>query len=290
MKSHFLPRSALTLVVTTFLLNNASPFKASKGRNKCKWNVGLTNTVQPKIQSRLFSAHPSEQHEMSLLGLVDSMLEAQKEISNGALEIQNLAESQCHDPAMPILGSDGVYRILNVDQLHNFQSAHADKLVILKFSSPICKACRELKQKFRNLDQAPEFVGKPLVVADIVVSSNKGVPDPFRDYITLQLNVHKIPSLQFYSAGTHLIDTVGCDPETGCSWSKIKQQMIQFVRQWAPKLQTEERTLKNKHSIPEIVSADVASIDPIQTAEGANKTLLQAFQSRFQKFMFQHQD
>jgi thiol-disulfide isomerase/thioredoxin len=289
MKSLLFPRSALALV-TTFLLNNARPFYIRRCRNACKCNVGLTNTAPSKNPSILFSANPSEHHESTLSGLVSDMLEAQKEISKEARDLQNLVKLQCHDAGMPILGSEGVYSILNEEQLHNFQSAHADKLIILKFSSPVCKACRALKQKFRHLDQAPEFVGQPLVFADIVLSNNKSFRDPFRDYITSQLNVQKIPSLQFYSAGTVLVDTVGCDPETGCSWSKIKHQMSQFVKQWAPQIQAEIRAVGNEDAIAENVSEDLASTGSMQSKEITKSTLLQALQSRLRNFMFQHKD
>lgn len=266
----------------------------------CNRAFGVTDTLpQCRKIAALFSAHPAEQPESSSLsGLVNGMLQAQQEMAKEARELQNRANLQRHNPGMPVLGSDGVYSILSEDQLHNFQTANADKLVILKFSSPVCKACRELKQKFRHLNESPNFAGRPVVFADIVLSNNKNVQDPLRDYVTSQLRVQKIPSLQFYSDGTHLVDTVGCDPETGCSWSKIKQQMVQFVEQWAPQIQTEVTEASSSISDQEIVetmSEDMESINAVHTTTSTpepihSKTLLQSLQGRLRDALFRRRD
>ncbi|KAG7347574.1 thioredoxin [Nitzschia inconspicua] len=236
----------------------------------------------------LYSAISAEQPESSLSGLVNGMLEAHKEIAKEAKEREDITKLSSQNPGMPLLGSDGVYNILNEEQLHNFRSAHADKLVILKFSSPVCKACRALKQKFRHLNDAPHFVGQPVVFADIVISNNKNFKDSFREYVTKQLNVRQIPSLQFYSAGNHLVNTVGCDPETGCSWTKIKQQMVEFVQKWAPEVK--------RSSVKEVVgilSEDMESIThmkPSGTPTTASTSLLHAMHRRIRAVLFRHRD
>ncbi len=115
----------------------------------------------------------------------------------------------------------------------NFKAANADKLVFLKFSSPICAACRMLRQKFQTLHRSPKFAGKPVVFADIVISNNKKIADPFRDYITTQLQVRRIPSIHFYARGSEgLVDEIFCDEKDGCSWPKIQQQMLDFIGQY----------------------------------------------------------
>lgn len=96
-----------------------------------------------------------------------------------------------------------------------------------------------LKQKFQTLHRSPKFANKPVVFADIVISNNKKVADPFRDYITSQLQVQRIPSIHFYGNGG-LVDEIFCDDKTGCSWPKIQQQMLDFVgKYYTPKTQSE---------------------------------------------------
>lgn len=232
--------SAIALVMGIFLVNDVGAFQNQEigdASIRTRWLTPTLSSSARKKTTVIFSALSAERPpESSLSGLVSGMLEAQMEIAKETRELENLTMLQSHNPGMPLLGNDGVYCILNEEQLHNFQLAHSDKLVILKFSSPVCKACRALKEKFRHLNQKPYFVGQPVVFADIVLSNNKNFRDPFRDYVTSNLKVQKIPSLQFYSPGTLLESTVGCDPETGCSWSKIKAQMIQFVEEFAPQI------------------------------------------------------
>jgi len=114
-----------------------------------------------------------------------------------------------------------------------FKAANSDKLVFLKFSTPICAACRMLKQKFQTLHRNPKFAGAPVVFAEIVISNNKRVQDPFRDYITSQLQVQRVPSIHFYTEGSDApVDQIFCAEEDGgCSWPKIQEQMLDFVGQ-----------------------------------------------------------
>jgi thiol-disulfide isomerase/thioredoxin len=287
-----IPEAVALVVILLFCDARVSAFHIREVGDASLRKLGLRNATRrpQKISSAISSAHPAEQPESPLSGLVQGMLEAQKEIARETRELSNLA-IQNLNPAIPILGSDGVYNILNEEQLHNFQSTHSNKLVILKFSSPVCKACRDLKQKFRHLGQSPKFAGKPVVFADITLSNNKHVRDPFRDYVTSQLLVQKIPSLQFYAPGSHLVSTVGCDPETGCSWSKLKEQMIGFVEQWASQIQTEQAativsTIKDE-DIVELVSPDMESITALQPNN--KQSLFQTLKTRIEKALSQRQ-
>jgi hypothetical protein len=225
----------LVVVMVAFPVLSVQGFQTTRNHNE---NVHRTRTErvqqsQPRTTS-LSSAASSSSSSSSLSGLVGGMLKAQAEISKEVQELQQLQGDG--DKGMPILGQDGIYKILNEEQFHNFKAAHADKLVILKFSSPVCQACRMLKEKFRSLIKSGDtrFAGQPLVFADILVSNDKRYQDPFRDYVTSKLNVQKIPSIQLLSADT-LVDTIGCAPE-GCSWTNLKQQMVAFVEEFAPTL------------------------------------------------------
>jgi len=160
----------------------------------------------------------------ALSDLLGEMFQAKLEISRETKELKSLMSE---DRDMPVLGTNGIYRIANQRQLENFKAANADKLVFVKFSSPICAACRMLKQKFETLHRSPKFEGAPVVFADIVISNNKRVQDPFRDYITSELQVRRIPSIHFYGGGS--TDQIFCDEDGGCSWPKIQQQMLDFV-------------------------------------------------------------
>jgi len=163
----------------------------------------------------------------ALSGLLGEMFEAKLEMSREAKEAELLASKNTD---MPVLGNDGIYRIINQRQLENFKAANSDKLVFVKFSSPICAACRMLKQKFQTLHRSPKLVGAPVVFADIIISNNKKVKDPFRDYITSELQVQRIPTIHFYANTS--VNEIYCEDEgSGCSWPKIRQKMLDCVGQ-----------------------------------------------------------
>ncbi|KAG7337653.1 thioredoxin [Nitzschia inconspicua] len=281
------------LVLTISLLSNATvvAFRTQEVRDvaiRIRTSRFRHGAIDSRRALMLYSAISAEQPESSLSGLVNGMLEAHKEIAEEAKELEDFTKLSSENPGMPLLGSDGVYNILTEEQLHNFRSAHADKLVILKFSSPVCKACRALKQKFRHLNDAPHFVGQPVVFADIVISNNKNFKDSFREYVTKQLNVRQIPSLQFYSAGNHLVNTVGCDPETGCSWTKIKQQMVEFVQKWAPEVK--RRSVKGVVGVLSEDTESITHMKPSATPTTVSPSLLHAMHRRIRAVLFRHRD
>jgi len=213
----------------------------------------------------------------ALSGLLGEMFQAKLEMSREAKELESLSSNNSD---MPVLGNDGIYRIISQSQLENFKAANADKLVFLKFSSPICAACRMLKQKFQTLHRSPKFAGAPVVFADIVISNNKKVPDPFRDYITSQLHVRRIPSIHFYAGGSDAnVDQIFCD-EGGCSWPKIQQQMLDFVGKHYTAPPTTPMT---EHNVSAAVAAAAATIQqPTATAMAATSVATEKI-SRLQR-------
>lgn len=60
-----------------------------------------------------------------------------------------------------------------------------------------------------------------------MVSNNKNVEDPFTDFVTFDLNVTRIPYVQFYSKAK-LVDTFHCDATSGCSFPLLKTKMVAF--------------------------------------------------------------
>lgn len=236
--------------------------------------ISRRNTAGRLGQFELYSSETSDnghatndQHALS--GLLGEMFEAKLEMSRETKELESLVSTNSD---MPVLGNDGIYRIVSQSQLENFKAANADKLVFLKFSSPICAACRMLKQKFQTLHRSPKFANKPVVFADIVISNNKKVADPFRDYITSQLQVQRIPSIHFYGNGG-LVDEIFCDDKTGCSWPKIQQQMLDFVgKYYTPK--TQNALSEGTNAVATIESENTSSSTTTKTKRKMMKQLL----------------
>jgi thiol-disulfide isomerase/thioredoxin len=114
----------------------------------------------------------------------------------------------------------------------NFLDANSQQIVILKFSSPFCKACQMLKQKFRLLHHDPKFENQPFVLGDISVSNNPNVVDDMAQFVVNDLQVTKIPTLHFYVGG-RLVETIVCGEE-GCGWTILHPQMVDVLEEWGP--------------------------------------------------------
>lgn len=227
----------MTLLILIAIASTVEPFpiagsKTSRRREQHRHFTSSNDRMAENTQSigtdKISKNDGVEEDTEALSGLLGEMFQAKLEMSRESKELESLT-SQNTD--MPVLGNDGIYRIISQSQLENFKAAHSDKLVFLKFSSPICAACRMLKQKFQTLHRSPKFAGAPVVFADIVISNNKKVHDPFRDYITSQLRVQRVPSIHFYAGGNDAhVDQIFCDDQGGgCSWPKIQQQMLDFI-------------------------------------------------------------
>jgi len=244
----------MKIILLLFFLSCArfvEPFPIAASRNSAR--------LQHRISASSDDQQIKDIDTEALSGLLGEMFQAKLEISRENKELESLSSENSN---MPVLGNDGIYRIISQTQLENFKAAHSDKLVFLKFSSPICAACRMLKQKFQTLHRNPKFAGAPVVFADIVVSNNKKVQDPFRDYITSQLEVQRIPSIHFYASGSDaLVDEIVCDEEGGCSWPKIQQTMLDFIGQYY--------TAPTAH---DVASATAAATATVSTAANTIKS------------------
>lgn len=146
------------------------------------------------------------------------------------------------DQGMPRQGRDGIYEILTEQQFHNFMLENSGRLVILKFTTSYCQACKKLDQHFRHLQEDPRFnndlLEDPVVaVANVHISHNRygTLDDPFGDFVTFQLGVVSVPQVRFY-ANAKKIETITCDRTKGCSWTDIKHRIVDFVEEFASQI------------------------------------------------------
>ena len=123
----------------------------------------------------------------------------------------------------------------------NFLAAHADKLVVVKFSSRTCQACKVLHQKFQQyIHREAVLQQAPVVFADVTVVPQRSAsqpPAPLTQFVTQTLQVTRIPDVHFYTAAAknrrqqrRKVDTYNCDPALGCSWGELKDKMIHFCQ------------------------------------------------------------
>lgn len=108
------------------------------------------------------------------------------------------------DESLVAMGSDGLYKIENKQQHAAFLKANHDKIVILKFFAPWCRACKGLEPKFLLVSRDKRYKDLPLVFADFNVQHN-------REYIK-ELGILALPNVHIYAGSAGLIENFPCGP------------------------------------------------------------------------------
>mmetsp|Transcript_15418 Transcript_15418/g.22129 ORF Transcript_15418/g.22129 Transcript_15418/m.22129 type:complete len:632 (+) Transcript_15418:105-2000(+) len=111
-------------------------------------------------------------------------------------------ESQNAD--FPVLGNDGLYQINNAVQHKALLDANPDKLVIVKFFAPWCRACKGLAPKYLAIVHRDEYKNMPIIWAEMTIQGNK-------DYVK-SLGVLALPSMQFYAGTEGIVENFPCGP------------------------------------------------------------------------------
>ena len=129
------------------------------------------------------------------------------------------------------ISEEGIYEIDTPEEHTALISGFNDKIVLLKFYAPWCRACKGLAPKFIALSKDPKLSNLPLVFAEMSISDNK-------DFIK-SLGVVALPSVQFY---------IGCEggviENFPCGPSKVpilKKKLIALINE---RVDPSTRTLK----------------------------------------------
>lgn len=239
------PQIAAAVLLVAFQFDAVKAFQTSAGYVGGGGNVPQnTKRAQVRHESRtrrMMVASPIKSEEESdLSSLVNGMLQSHRQKMDTE-EILKTSSNLSGD-IMPQVSADGVYRIHTKEQYENFLANYNDKLVVMKFSSPFCQACKVLMQKFRNHRRNPQF--EDIVFGEITINKRDVAAtrrkqqqqqnDDFFHFVTSQLKVTRIPYIHFYGTGGgsdqhQLVDSFACDVQDGCEWNLLKEKMTNFA-------------------------------------------------------------
>ena len=99
--------------------------------------------------------------------------------------------------------------IINIAvQSHIFHSAwleaNPDKLMVIKFYAPWCRACKAVEPKFVQISKDDKYSDIPIIFGQLSVQHNKA--------FVKQLGILALPSIQIYAGSEGLVENFPCGP------------------------------------------------------------------------------
>ncbi len=150
----------------------------------------------------------------------------------------------------------GIYQI-NSKEMHDALLAqNPDKLIILKFFAPWCRACKGLAPRFKNV--AMQDANQNIVFAELNVQPN-------RDYVK-KLGILALPNVHFYAGSQGVVENFPCGP------SKVAILKAK-IRKWKTKIDKKTGLL-----LPfEPEEADIKESEPV-SKESIESTISEGIQ------------
>jgi len=96
----------------------------------------------------------------------------------------------------------GIYQVENKEMHEALLKANPDRLVVLKFYAPWCRACKGLAPRFKTVSMNPQ--NKDIVFAELNVQPN-------REYVK-SLGILALPCVHFYGGSQGLVENFPCGP------------------------------------------------------------------------------
>jgi len=175
-----------------------------------------------------------------------------------AEETRNVETGNADDD-MPGLSREGIYSITSQEQYKALLAAHPDKIIIMKFFAPWCRACKGMAPKFIQVSRDDRYKPLPLIWGEMSVQNNK-------DFVK-SIGILALPSVNIYAGGAGLVESFPCGP------SKIpilKRKIAEVVNE---RVDATSLLLKEVSSVAEDECEEVEESDPcierkISTTEG----------------------
>lgn len=168
---------------------------------------------------------------------------------------------------LPEMDSDGLYNIKDAEQHKAFLDANPDKIVVLKFYAPWCRACKSLAPKFLMRKNDEEYAGLPILWAQMSVQHNK-------EFIKA-LGVLALPSVLFYAGAEGLVENFPCGPsKIPIFKKKFKDLISSKINPATGKLNDFDCSLPEFSEAEPCTSRDVVDIGPSKTMKLSNGSVV----------------
>jgi len=211
---------------TAFVPSNTIGMKLSP-RDLISPRVRVRGVITPTLRY-LNTLSDNRNNKISSL---KSTLTSDEEASKTAQDDANQDPPNAEDiPEFPSKNEHGIYDILNADQHNAWLKANPDKLMVIKFFAPWCRACKSVEPKYIQISKDEKYSDIPIIFGQLSVQHNKA-------YVK-SLGIMALPSIQIYAGSEGLVENFPCGP------SKIPMLKRKLTDTINAKVDPQNRTLK----------------------------------------------
>jgi len=107
-------------------------------------------------------------------------------------------------PPFPVQNRQGIYEIQTPEQHAAWLAANPDKLMVIKFYAPWCRACKSVEPKFVQISKDKKYDDIPIIFGQLSVQHNK--------QFVKSLGIMALPSMQIYAGSEGLVENFPCGP------------------------------------------------------------------------------
>lgn len=160
-------------------------------------------------------------------------------------------------PEFPSMNEHGIYEILNADQHNAWLKANPDKLMVIKFFAPWCRACKSVEPKYIQISKDEKYNDIPIIFGQLSVQHNKA-------YVK-SLGIMALPSMQIYAGSEGLVENFPCGP------SKIPMLKRKLTDTINAKVDPDTRMLRLDCTKPENSEAEPCRTRTLTVLDEATK-------------------
>mmetsp|Transcript_9366 Transcript_9366/g.21220 ORF Transcript_9366/g.21220 Transcript_9366/m.21220 type:complete len:644 (-) Transcript_9366:1804-3735(-) len=183
------PRSILLLVLSMTSATTSLAFVPGSSLASSKPS-DFISSGRPKIQQR-FTLTSTLRWE------IRSTLSTSDEKVNGGSSSEEVA-------AFPTQLGNGIWDIQTPEQHTAWLDANSDKIMVIKFFAPWCRACKSVEPKYVQISRDPKYANIPIIFGQLSVQNNKS-------YVK-SLGIMALPSVQIYAGSEGLVENFPCGP------------------------------------------------------------------------------
>ncbi len=196
------------------------------------------------------SSNNKRSNNAAMASSLQSTLTSDEEASKTESSDENI-------PEFPTMNEHGIYEILNADQHNAWLKANPDKLMVIKFFAPWCRACKSVEPKYIQISKDEKYNDIPIIFGQLSVQHNKA-------YVK-SLGIMALPSMQIYAGSEGLVENFPCGP------SKIPMLKRKLTDTINAKVDPDTRMLRLDCTKPENSEAEPCRTRTLTVLDEATK-------------------